>query len=61
MNREVLTTHLALMQRIGFDIVHVTRGERQGGLARNELAARWRACSDEDLRTQTGFVIARRR
>ena len=60
-NREVLTTHLDLMQRSGFDIVHVTRGERQGGLARNQLAARWRACSDEDLRTQTGFVIARRR
>ena len=60
-NREVLTTHLRIMSRHGFDVVHVIRGLRQGGLTRAQLAPRWRQCSDEDLATQTGFVIARRR
>jgi SAM-dependent methyltransferase len=59
-NREVLSTHLELIHDAGLDIVHVIRGERQGGLTRKELAPRWRSCSKEDLRTQTGFVIARR-
>ena len=59
-NREVLGTHIALMQRHGFEIVQVIRGPRQGGLRREQLARRWRSCSDEDLSTQTGFVISRR-
>lgn len=59
-NREVLGTHLRIMTRHGFEIVHVIRGLRQGGLTRAQHAPRWRRCSDEDLATQTGFVIARR-
>ena len=60
-NREVLGGHIALMRRHGFEIVEVIRGARQGGLGRDQLAPRWRSCSDEDLATQTAFVLARRR
>jgi hypothetical protein len=59
-NRAVCSTHLDIMRRAGFELVHVIRGARQGGLTRAQLAPRWRACSDEDLSTQTAFVVARR-
>jgi hypothetical protein len=60
-NREPLATHLALMERHGFGIVHVIRGRSSGGLAREDLAPRWRGMSDDDLTTRNAFVIARRR
>lgn len=61
-NRELPEGHLGLMRRNGFEVVEVIRGGRQGtGLAREQLAPRWRGASDEDLRTQTAFVIARKR
>lgn len=60
-NREPLSTHLRLMEEAGFDVVHLERGCRPGGLGREQLAPRWRGMPDEDLATQTGFVIARRR
>ena len=59
-NREPLETHLELLRRHGFDLVHLVRGPHEGGITREQLAPRWRGISDEDLATQTGFVIARR-
>jgi hypothetical protein len=59
-NRAVCSTHLEIMRRKGFEVVHVIRGSRQGGLTRAQLAPRWRSCSDEDLSTQSAFVVARR-
>jgi hypothetical protein len=59
-NRERLATHLALMRRHGFSIVRVLRRLRDDGIARESLAPRWRHISDEDLRTASAFVIARR-
>ena len=59
--REPLGTHLRLLEQHGFDVVHVVRGQMMGGIRREELAPRWRGISDEDLATQTGFIIARRR
>ena len=59
-NREPPATHLALMERHGFEVVKVIRGYKEGGIRREQLAPRWRGISDEDLRTQTLFVIARR-
>jgi len=59
-NREPAGTHLAMMERHGFEVVKAIRGYREGGIRREQLAPRWRDISDEDLRTQTLFVIARR-
>lgn len=60
-NREPLATHLALLEKSGFEVVHLVRGRKDGGVARAQLAPRWRGISDEDLGTQTGVVVARRR
>jgi len=60
-NREPLQTHLDLIRANGFDIVNMIRGTEEGGITRAQLAPRWRGISDEDLATQTGFIIARRR
>lgn len=60
-NRETARTHLALMEKNGFEIVNVLRAQRHDGLARDEHAPRWRSRDDEDLTTRTAFVIARRR
>lgn len=60
-NREPLATHFALMRRHGLDIVKVIRGYKPGGISRAQLAPRWRGISDEDLSTQSAFVVARRR
>jgi len=60
-NRERLGTHLALIERAGFDLVRVQRDRPGGGIARAQLAPRWRAISDDDLATDTAFLVARRR
>ena len=61
MNREPLARHLALLDAHGFDVVNVIRGRHDGGIRREQLAPRWRFISDDDLSTQTGFIITRRR
>lgn len=60
-NREPPATHLRLIEAAGFDIVSLERGRLPGGIDRSQLAARWRGMSDDDLATQTAFVVARRR
>lgn len=59
-SREPLATHLELLARHGFEITHLTRGRKEGGITRAELAPRWRGISDDDLATQTGFIVCRR-
>ena len=59
-NREPLATHLELLARHGFELMHLTRGRMEGGITRAQLAPRWRGMSDDDLATQTGFIISRR-
>ena len=60
-SREPLSTHLELLERHGFEIATLIRGRKEGGIGRGQLAPRWRAISDDDLATQTGFIISRRR
>jgi hypothetical protein len=48
------------MRKHGFSIVRVLRRLREDGIPREALAPRWRDISDEDLKTATAFVIARR-
>jgi SAM-dependent methyltransferase len=59
-NRERLTTHLQILRRHGFTVIAALRGRGEGGLPRGDLAPRWRDLPEEDLWTQTGFVIAQR-
>jgi SAM-dependent methyltransferase len=60
-SREPLQKHMELLDRCGFDVVHLIRGCRTGGIRRDQLAPRWRGISDLDLKTQTGFFVCRRR
>jgi hypothetical protein len=60
-NREPMQTHLELLDRNGFDVMQAIRGRRTGGISRSQLAPRYRAISDADHETQTGFIVARRR
>lgn len=60
-NREPLATHLALLDRHGFDVVEVQRGKRADGITRQQLAPRWSGISDDDLDTYGAYLIARKR
>ena len=61
-NREPAGTHLRVIEESGFEIIDAIRGfRRHGGISRAEHAERFRSFSDEDLATQSLFVIARRR
>ena len=60
-NRAPVAEHLRLLDAHGFDLVRVIRGRGEGGLRRGQLARRWRTLSDEDLATQSAFIIARKR
>jgi SAM-dependent methyltransferase len=59
-NRERLTTHLDALRRHGFAVIAALRGRGGDGLSRHELAPRWRDIPEEDLWTQTGFVVVQR-
>lgn len=60
-NREPPQYHERLLDRLGFDVVRVIRGHREGGITRAQLAPRFRAISDEDLDTWSAFMVSRRR
>jgi hypothetical protein len=60
-SREPVATHLTLLDRHGFEVVNLIRGKQAGGISRRQLAPRWRGISDEDLETQTAFIVCRRR
>ena len=60
-NREPPTTHQRLLEAAGFEVVQLLRGRKEGGITRAQLAPRWRGISDEDLSTQTAFLVCRRR
>ena len=60
-NREPLTVHVRTIQEAGFDVVRVIRCPLGGGIKRDRLAPRWQGISDEDLATESSFIVARRR
>ncbi len=60
-NRARLSTHLALADKNGFDVIAVLQRAVSGGIDRSRLAPRWRNISDEDLNCAYAFLIARKR
>jgi hypothetical protein len=59
-NRAPPTTHRALLERAGFVTQFEQAIKRADGLAQNDLAARFRDMSADDLRTSELFFIATR-
>jgi hypothetical protein len=57
-NREPYSSHASAMRRAGFVIKGQQAATRDDGIGRRRLAARFRAMSDDDLRTSTAFVVA---
>jgi len=60
-NREPVSAYLPMLEAAGFEVVAALRGRKLGGISRDQLAPRWRGMSDDDLTTQTAFIVARRR
>jgi SAM-dependent methyltransferase len=58
LNREPLSTHLALMERLGLEVVVDVRTTLRPEIHRDGLAPRFRGLSDEDFKTSSAFVQA---
>lgn len=59
-NRERVSSHVRLLEKNGFEVITVLRKLASGGIARDELAPRWRDISDDDLNCSTAFIVARK-
>jgi hypothetical protein len=59
-NREPCSTHLRHLAESGFEVVAEERTALSSRLRREQLAARFRRMSDDDLTTAGVFVVARR-
>lgn len=60
-NREPFSTHVQLLEGLGFDVVGAQRCYMHGGITRDQLAPRWRGMSAEDFATDTGFFVCRKK
>jgi SAM-dependent methyltransferase len=59
-NRQPFSAHLKAIQDAGFEVTSAMRNLDRGGIAREALAPRWGAMSEEDLHTRGGFIQARK-
>lgn len=57
-NREPHSTHIALLQKAGCQVVTDERIVRRSGISRAQLAPRFRHLTDEDLMTSSALVQA---
>lgn len=57
-NRQPLSSHLAAIQRAGFEIATCEIEPRSDGVDRNQLDPAWRTLSDEDLHAAGAYVQA---
>jgi len=58
LNREPHATHLASLTEVGFELVCDIRMTSESQITRNELAAKFKSISDDDLRTSGAFIQA---
>lgn len=59
-NREPCSTHVALQERFGYRMLCCLGRPRTDGIARSQLAPRWRGISDEDLACCQVFTQSRK-
>ena len=59
-NRQVLSTHLDMMKKHGFQILSVIPVRRTDGLTRSQLSRQYRDLSEEDFTTSSSHVVARK-
>ena len=58
LNREPHSTHINILMEIGFRIVCDKKSKAEARLTRNDLAARFKSISDDDLTTSDAFIQA---
>ena len=59
-NREPVSTHIALMEEAGFEVICELKKYRDDGIKRAQLSNRWRDISDDDLNCVQAFIQARK-
>lgn len=60
-NREPYSTHRSLIEKNGFEIVHEIKAAEASEIARSRLARRFRNMSDDDFKTRTAYILARKK
>ncbi len=60
-NREPYSTHRELIEKTGFDIVSELNADDVSGITRNSLATRFAHFTDDDFKTITAYVLARKK
>jgi SAM-dependent methyltransferase len=60
LNRLSLSSHLALLDAAGFEVLRVERQVRTNGIGRPSLAREFSGLSPADLETSSAYVLARR-
>lgn len=60
LNRQPCSAHARLLQKHGFEIVHLMKKHRNDGIDRSRLAREWRALSDDDLTCSDFYLVARK-
>lgn len=57
-NRAPHSTHIALMQKYGFDIICDIKVKKESVVTRNQLAGKFKGIPEEDLTTSVAFIQA---
>lgn len=59
-NRQPLSVHLELIDRLGFDVHLVREVQKESAISRNDLASRFHHLNDDDLTTVAAYVVAKK-
>ena len=60
LNREPLSTHLAFIKKVGFEIVFLKQESGSSGLNEQDLSGRFRGLDTDDLRTSGVVMVLRK-
>jgi SAM-dependent methyltransferase len=59
-NRQPLSAHLELIDRLGFDVHLVREVRKESAISREDLASRFHGLNDDDLTTVAAYVAAKK-